>query len=249
MSVDFFKSRRPIRHVLPRIPEDMRLYVVGDIHGRDDLLGHLADSISNDLVNFAHQHVFTIFLGDYIDRGPGSANVIERLANSDFSTRLVALRGNHEQVMLQFLEDENQMSDWKNFGGLTTLASYGVNISELLRGRGYKQVQQELIEKIPPAHLSFLKGTQSRLAVGDYFFCHAGVRPGIALARQSEQDLLWIRDEFLNWTKPFEKIIVHGHTPVVAPDIRSNRINIDTGAYATDRLTCLVLQGTEQRFL
>jgi serine/threonine protein phosphatase 1 len=231
------------------VPQRCRVYAVGDIHGRADLLSELANRVAVDLKDADYDELLTVFLGDYIDRGPDPAAVVTRVSSSDFPTPIVALRGNHEQMLLNFLSDESTLDTWRLNGGLETLNSYKISVSDLMRGQGYKSAQQELHANLPKNHLKFLKELKSHFVLGDYFFCHAGVRPGIALESQSDGDLMWIRDEFLNSDLNFGKIIVHGHTPVSSPDIRENRINIDTGAFATNKLTCLVLQGTSRRFI
>lgn len=233
----------------PRIPDGERVYVIGDIHGRWDLLQNLADQINIDQSGAPKLQCVTIFLGDYIDRGPHSAAVLEALASHNFPTSVVALRGNHEEIMLRFLEDETILDSWRKFGALETLHSYGVSVTSVMRGDGYKDAQASLLQALPVDHIDFLKQTPTSFVRGDYFFCHAGVRPGVPLESQISDDLLWIRDEFLRHDGTYEKMIIHGHTPVESPDIRPHRINIDTGAYASSNLTALVLEGDNRRFL
>ena len=239
------KESRPA----PRLPDGMRLYAIGDIHGRLDLLGALAERITSDLASAAHLDVGAIFLGDYVDRGAHSAGVIDLLSSGRFPVSHVALRGNHEEIMLKFLDDENVLDSWRKFGGLETLHSYGVPVAEAMRGGGYDRAREALLRELPQSHLDFLHATTPSIAFGDYFFAHAGVRPGAPLDRQVPEDLLWIREDFLRHEGSFGKIVVHGHTPVERPDERPNRINIDTGAYASGRLTALVLEGETRRFL
>jgi serine/threonine protein phosphatase 1 len=241
----FFKRRRS---TAPLIPDGTRLYVIGDVHGRLDLLNDLEGQIRCDLAT-APTKVLTIFLGDYVDRGPESAGVMDRLAEQDFCTPLVALRGNHEEVFMEFLADASVLGSWRKFGGLETLHSYGVNVADAMRGAGYESAQAALVEALPLRHRQFLEQTRLSYSLGDYFFCHAGARPGVALERQSASDLLWIRNEFLEYRGAFDKVVVHGHTPMAAPEIMTNRINIDTGAYASSVLTALVLEGETRRFL
>ncbi len=229
-------------------PDGMRLYAIGDIHGRADLLDDLARQIEND-VKSAPKNIMAVFLGDYIDRGPQSAAVLDRLCRGAFPTPFVALRGNHEQTMLDAFDNDSVFEPWRQFGGLETLVSYRVDVSQLMRGQGHEAARLQMAEKTPAAHREFLNSMPLTHELGDYFFCHAGVRPGVPLARQSAADLLWIRDEFLASPAFHGKVVVHGHTPVSAPDIRPNRINIDTGAYATGVLSCLVLEGTTRRVI
>jgi serine/threonine protein phosphatase 1 len=226
----------------------MRIYVIGDIHGRADLLDNLARQIDVDLKS-APKTVVTVFLGDYIDRGPQSQAVVDRLCRCAFPTPIVTLRGNHEQMMLDAFDDHTVFASWRQFGGLETLMSYGVDVSQIMRGLAFEQARTQLLEKTPAAHRKFLESLSATHELGDYFFCHAGVRPGVALARQAAADLLWIRDEFVESPAFHGKIVVHGHTPVGEPDVRPNRINIDTGAYATGVLTCLVLEGATRRLV
>lgn len=233
----------------PAAPPGLRLYAVGDVHGRLDLLTRLGELISADLAKAEGIEAGAVFLGDYVDRGPDSAGVLEMLSAGGFPIRHVALRGNHEEIMLKFLEDENVLDSWRKYGGMETLHSYGVSVADVMRGSGYDRARESLIRALPPAHLEFLRSTSPCVEFGDYFFAHAGAKPGVPLERQVPDDLLWIREEFLRNEGSFGKIVVHGHTPVERPDERPNRVNIDTGAYASGRLTALVLEGNTRRFL
>jgi serine/threonine protein phosphatase 1 len=228
--------------------ENTRLYVIGDIHGRLDLLDGVIAAIERDV----EQHgcdALTVTLGDYIDRGPASRGVLDRLAANPFPTPHVALKGNHEELFEAFLIDPEVAAHWRRLGGLETLRSYGVPVSGVMVGKNYQEAAGRLRAALPAAHARFLQSLKTSLSHGKYFLCHAGVRPGVPLERQDERDLLWIRDEFLNSRMDFGKIIVHGHTPVVAPEVLPNRINIDTGAFATGRLTCVALDDGGYRFL
>lgn len=234
----------------PTVPDGLRVYAVGDIHGRLDLLFAMEQQIGADLERAPCPLAVTVFTGDYVDRGSNSHEVVERLSVRPFTTPTVMLRGNHEAMLLRFLEEPQTMIEtWRQNGGLQTLLSYGVDAHHLRRGAAVEDIAERFRKRVPHHHLDFLKSLPLFTCVGDYFFCHAGVRPGVPLDEQREIDLLWIRDEFLHADVDFGKVIVHGHTPVTRPEIRRNRINIDTGAYMTNRLTCLVLQGREQRFL
>jgi len=229
-------------------PEGMRVYAIGDVHGRDDLLAELGGLIGRDCAT-ARGEVLTLLLGDYVDRGPNSAAVVERLAAGRFPTSFQALRGNHEAILLRFLADASVLEFWRSYGGLETLHSYGVDVSAAMRGEGYEAARDAFSDALPDAHRAFLEATELSATFGDYFFCHAGVRPGTPLSDQSEEDLLWIRDGFLSHERSFGKIVVHGHTPVAGPEVKANRINVDTGAFATSTLTCLALEGEDRRFL
>ena len=233
----------------PQAPEGMRLYVVGDVHGRLDLLRILADVIATDAATADGRQVGTIFLGDYVDRGPDSAGVLEAWSRGDFPTPIVALRGNHEEVLLKFLDDASVLDNWRKFGGLETLHSYGVPVGEAMRGGGYDRAREAFAAAFPAAHLDFLRQTPASLALGDYFFAHAGVRPGVPLEAQVSDDLLWIREDFLRHEGAYGKVVVHGHTPVEKPDLRANRINIDTGAYMSSVLSAVVLENESRRIL
>ena len=232
----------------PSLPPGARIYAVGDVHGRLDLFDALAAQIRADLVS-APPEVMTIFLGDYVDRGPASAGVLDRLSHGDFPTPIYALRGNHEETLLRFLDDGTVLDDWRRFGGIETLQSYGVDVTEAIRGAGYDLARKSLLARMPPEHRLFLEQTRLAASLGDYFFCHAGVRPGVALQSQNPKDLLWIREDFLRHKGSWSQIIVHGHTPVPRPEVLPNRINVDTGAFASSILTALVLEGRERRFL
>ncbi len=227
----------------------LRVYAVGDIHGRLDLLASLSDKLRRDLHDRPCENSAIVFLGDYVDRGPDSAGVINWILAGGLPVPYVALRGNHEATLLNFLDDESVLDDWRRFGGLETLSSYGIDVKEAMRGKGYAEAQAQFRTVLPAEHQLFYEQTKLSWNSGDYFFCHAGVRPHVPLAQQDERDLLWIREEFNDFRGSFEKIIVHGHTPVDAPDVRPNRINVDTGAYATDILTSVVLEGRERRFI
>jgi serine/threonine protein phosphatase 1 len=232
-----------------RVPDGVRVYAVGDVHGRVDLYDALAYKVACDLRDDPCVEPVAIFLGDYIDRGPDSFGVIDRLAKGFFPAPIVALRGNHEAILLQFLENDSVLNSWRRYGALETLMSYGVDIAEPLRGRGYKEAQEQLREALPREHLAFLEETHLSLDVGDYFFCHAGVRPDVPFEQQEERDLLWIREEFIGFSGALEKVVVHGHTPFEEPRLAPYQIGIDTGAYATGRLSCLVLEGANRRWI
>jgi serine/threonine protein phosphatase 1 len=224
--------------------------VIGDIHGRVDLLYRLHALIDQDFAQSGGTSVHVIYLGDYIDRGSDSAAVLERLArgHSDF-VNVGLVRGNHEEMLLRFLKDPSVGPSWLHLGALETLASYGIDTLKVLRKDGYAGLSRQLNEALPAHHLELLESLKSSITVGDYFFCHAGVRPGVPLDQQRAEDLAWIRTSFLESRNDFGKVVVHGHTPTEQPDIRHNRINIDTGAYASGHLTCLVLEGRTRRIL
>lgn len=234
----------------PRLPDGVRVYAVGDIHGHIDLLDTLHSLIEADMARSPAASAEIIYVGDYVDRGPDSRAVLEKLigpAPADLPRTL--LRGNHEAMFLHFLADPATGAHWRKFGGIETLLSYQVDTARTYANGGFEAVAEEFAAQLPAEHLALLEGMAPSKTVGDYFFCHAGVRPGVRLEDQHERDLLWIREAFLNSTKDFGKVVVHGHTPVREPEVRHNRINVDTGAYRSGRLSCAVLEGTEQRFL
>jgi serine/threonine protein phosphatase 1 len=235
-----WKSRRI--NALPLMPEGLRIYAVGDVHGRADLLKQVFLRVDEDLHEHPIAETLHIFLGDYIDRGEDSAAVLDLLIERARTHRMLCLKGNHELFLSEFLENPGVFKHWAQNGGLPTLASYGLTPTINADFMEQAELSASLCNAIPKSHSQFFAGLKLCFTCGDFFFVHAGVRPGTPLSRQREEDLLWIRDDFLLHEKPFEKIIVHGHTPVMEPDVRNNRINIDTGAYATGRLTCLRLE-------
>lgn len=243
------------RDAVPRpgaatIPEGMRVYAVGDIHGRLDCLSSMRRLIIADLSARPVPRPVVVFLGDYVDRGPESRGVIDALSSATWpGVELRFLCGNHEQMMLGMLDDPNLLDDWRAVGGIDTLHSYGVDVRQARLGRGAGDVSAALAAALPVAHRRFLDGLEVLLLIGGYAFVHAGVRPGVALDAQRSEDLLWIREPFLDHAGDFGAVVVHGHTPVDAVDRRPNRVNTDTGAFMTGRLSAIVLEGTDQRVL
>jgi serine/threonine protein phosphatase 1 len=242
------KSAPPVQSER-RVPDGIRVYCVGDIHGRDDLLEEMAARVKGDMESGSFDEVVTVFLGDYVDRGLGSMPVVEKLSRGEWPTSIVALAGNHEDLLLAFLEDASVLEAWRSLGGLETLHSYGVNVRSAMTGRDFGTIRQAFVARLPEGHRHFLANLKVSTTIGDYFFCHAGVRPGVPLDRQDREHLLTIRSPFLSSEAEHGKVVVHGHTPAVTPEVRPNRIGIDTAAYATNRLTCLVLEQCQQRFL
>ena len=229
----------------PRVPEGTRVYAIGDIHGRLDLLAQLSERIVMDSGNFTGERKVVVYLGDYVDRGPRSCEVIDLLADEPLAGfESVHLKGNHEQLLLDFLDDASVWPMWLFNGADATLSSYGVTPTA-----GADGLQAEFRASIPARHLEFLGALALSHAEGDYMFVHAGVRPGVALEDQDEADMIWIRDLFLSSDADHGKIVVHGHSIARQPEIEANRIGIDTGAYATGKLTCLVLEGANRAFL
>ena len=228
------------------LPMDHRLYCVGDIHGRLDLLQDMHQKIALDALDFDDRKIL-VYLGDYIDRGMHSKQVVDcLLANSFPDFEKIFLLGNHEQVLLQFLlgKDDAIAHDWFRFGGLSTLVSYGVNVHGIPNAKDLPGLRTELMEKLPPAHLDFFRRLALNYEIGGYYFVHAGIKPKIKLHLQRPEDLLWIREEFLTSDVFHGKVIVHGHSVTEEPEIRPNRIGIDTGAYISGKLTCAVFEDT-----
>lgn len=234
---------------LPSVPDGTRLYAIGDIHGRCDLLDRLLAEIKSQAAGPVRKNIL-VFLGDYVDRGSASREVVDRVVNLVWpGWDIVALRGNHDQMVLEFLGNPAFYRAWSDCGGTETLISYGIRPPGFDRPDDYVRARDEFLEKLPPSHLAFLRALPYSHIVGDYIFVHAGVRPDFPLDRQKPEDLMWIRDEFLESHRLLGKVVVHGHTPSEAPVVRPNRIGVDTGAYATDCLTALVLEGEMRSFL
>jgi len=229
------------------------VYAIGDVHGRLDLLGPLLHGIARDAVaTRPAERPLLVLLGDYVDRGPDSRGVIDLILQmqADATFEVAALKGNHEQALLQFLRDPAFAAAWLEHGGAATMVSYGVPpLASRADAEGWTRVRDAFAAALPPQHLQFYQTLELMRVVGDYAFVHAGVRPGVALDEQSERDLLWIRYEFLNDRGPFGKVIVHGHTPTDAPQVLKHRLGLDTGAYATGVLTAVRLYGEEQRLM
>jgi len=227
-----------------RLPDGLRIYAIGDIHGRADLLESLLLQIDEDCRLYPSRRPIVVFIGDYIDRGPASREVLDLLLGYERTKETIFLRGNHETFVHRFLSKPAVLDEWRLYGGLETLVSYGLKPSINPSGLERARLAKELAMSITKRHIEFLESLDLSFSCGDFLFVHAGIRPGVPLRKQREEDLLWIREEFLSCEQQFEKFVVHGHTPVDTTDIRSNRINIDTGAFATGRLTCIVIEGS-----
>ncbi len=222
------------------VPPGRRVYAVGDVHGRADLLARLIDSLLADVGKGGFEgRPILVFLGDYVDRGFQSKDVIDILLSERLSSfETYFLKGNHEAAMLQFLGDPSIGPRWVEFGGAETLVSYGVRPPRTRTSmEQWQEASEALHAAVPPEHLHFLTNLDLSVRIGDYVFVHAGVRPGVALDQQTEYDLLWIREEFLGDRRPLGAVIVHGHTPAQQPHRDSRRIGLDTGAYLSGRLT------------
>ena len=230
-------SKRP-----PLLPRGVRIYAIGDVHGRADLLERLLSRVDADIVAHPVPRAIHVLVGDYIDRGPASREVVDLLIDAARTREMFMLRGNHDVFVKEFLLNPASLREWSQLGGFETLMSYGLKPPLNPDRTTQHELAAALNALLPIAHRHFFDGLIKSFSCGSYFFAHAGVRPGIPLAYQKETDLMWIRDDFLLHEGKFEKIVVHGHTPVREIDIRPNRINIDTGAYATGRLSCLLME-------
>jgi len=235
---------------LPRTDSGERIYAIGDIHGRYDLLRRLLDRVgehSSALPESASLHL--LFLGDLVDRGPESAKVVELLQDLEQRTdQVIVLMGNHEEAMVRSLEgDTTLLQRWLAVGGAETVESYGLRLPE--PRDDLRQYLRYLQASLPAQQIKWLRGLPLTAQSGDYFFCHAGIRPGVALGRQSRDDLLWIRDDFVDDESDHGAVIVHGHTIEKTVTLRDNRIGIDTGAYCHGVLTALYLEDDRQEIL
>ena len=234
----------------PAGPRGHRAYVVGDIHGRLDLLDRLLERIHRELVHRPARNTLIVFVGDLIDRGPNSAQVVERLRTYRHAgVRTVFLLGNHEEVLLRILQgDISVLSSWLSFGGKECLRSYGVNPREVAKGSDLEALAM-VRSAIPEEQVKFLKTFADTCRFGDYLFVHAGIRPGVELDRQLQSDLRWIREPFLFDETDHGFIVVHGHTISNEVEERNNRIGIDTGAYKTNVLTALAIEGDQRWYV
>ncbi|MEM7123584.1 MAG: metallophosphoesterase family protein [Pseudomonadota bacterium] len=233
-------------------PADTAIYAIGDIHGCPDLLDTLHGRILDHAATLGVSRKVAVYLGDYVDRGQDSRGVIDMLIKAplpDFEC--VFLKGNHEDAMMRFLTDSSVGPGWMGFGGDTTLLSYGVDCQSPPAAQedvlGF--LQNQFVRNLPTSHRQFLENLVLSHSEGDYFFAHAGVRPGVALDDQRPEDLIWIREAFLESPQAFGKMVVHGHSIRLEPEFRPNRIGIDTGAVFTGVLTCLALWGEERDVL
>lgn len=233
------------------VPQDTRVYAIGDIHGRADLLFKLMDLIHEDVENSEESRIVLIFLGDYVDRGFQSKEVIDYLlsdAMDQYETYF--LKGNHEAAFETFLSDSAFGPQWARFGGAETLMSYGIQPPRAkTQTNEWEAVCRQLNDVLPNQHRSFLSSLSLYATLGDYVFVHAGLRPGQALENQTEKDILWIREEFLKDEGVFDRVVVHGHTPISAPHHDFRRIGVDTGAYLTGKLSAACLVGNRVSFL
>lgn len=248
--LSFLKSRRK-RSRLPQGPAGCRAYAIGDVHGRLDLLGPLLGQIEEDSAGRPTARTLVVFLGDLVDRGPDSAGVLDFLRHYHPPTiEPVFLFGNHEEVMLRVLGGERGglLDRWLRYGGAETLASYGLPATAI-RDLPEREALQLVVEAVPPAHVAFLETFADTFSFGDYLMVHAGLRPGVPLHSQTQEDLHWIWEPFLSDGRDHGQVVVHGHTIVDEVDERPNRMALDTGAYRSGLLTAVGIQNGERWFL
>jgi len=238
-------SRKP--EAAPSGPPGHRAYVIGDVHGRLDLLENLLARIHSELQRHPADKTTLVFVGDLIDRGPSSAQVLERLrAYKRPGISSVFLLGNHEEVLLRMLGGDGALiAKWRGFGGAECLQSYGVDPDQL-RHASEREALEVVRRAIPREHVKFLQSFSDSCQFGDYLFVHAGIRPGVALDEQSQADMRWIREPFLLDDSDHGVVVVHGHTITPEVEQRPNRIGIDTGAYRTGILTALGIEGPDR---
>ena len=254
MIASLFKKlkAKPVPTRQAKTPADTVIWAVGDVHGRLDLLDPLVGAILEDLARSTVGRKIVVFLGDYIDRGPDSRGVLDRLCwlQDQPGIETHFLRGNHEDRMEAFLVDPEVGPGWCEYGGREALRSYGVT-PPVMKGDvgGWTAASLALNDALPDRQRQFLSRQESSFAAGDYFFAHAGAKPGLALSEQSPDDLMWIRQGFLEHTDTFEQVVVHGHTPGEAVHADVRRIGIDTGAYATGVLTGLRLEAAARELI
>ncbi|MBW3097122.1 metallophosphoesterase family protein [Pseudohoeflea coraliihabitans] len=229
-------------------PAGMRIVAIGDVHGCREQLARLLDRVEAEIARDGPEEWRIVMLGDYVDRGPESRGVLDLLTERSRDPRFICLAGNHDDRMLEFLRDSAQKDFFLRFGGRQTAESYGVNLDERSEA-AFAASRQALAATVPAQHLRFLEALPASAEFGDFFFCHAGIRPGVSLAQQSRNDLTWIRREFLDFEGPHPRLIVHGHTPHAAVQLRRNRVNIDTCAFDTGVLTALVAEGRRKWLL
>lgn len=244
-----FMFSRKERH-LPAGARGHRAYVVGDVHGRLDLLDALLDKIHADMDERGPCPTVLVFVGDLIDRGPNSAEVVERLRTYKRpGVRPVFLLGNHEEVLLRIVSgDASVLAGWLKFGGAECFRSYGGDPKELERMPAAEAIVA-VRKAVPSEHVEFLNGFVDSFRFGDYLIVHAGIRPGIPLEEQRQSDLRWIREPFLLDDTDHGFVVVHGHTIAHEVQEKANRIGIDTGAFATGVLTALGIEGTDRWFI
>lgn len=238
-----FRPTPKLTRMPPVIPDGQRVYAIGDIHGRLDLLNALVEAVEQHDRNLTHAYTTIILLGDLIDRGPESAGVIAAARQLQARRNVRIIAGNHEEMFLQCFDNLEILYHFLRYGGRETLESY-LDGSEPLDDLSLEATQALMRQAVPAADLDFLRGLETSVAIGDYLFVHAGIRPGVPLSDQTTRDLRWIREPFLSHTRYHGWCVVHGHTISEEPEFHENRIGIDTGAYMSGRLTALGFEGS-----
>jgi serine/threonine protein phosphatase 1 len=241
----------------PAVTGARRIYAIGDIHGYDNLLEAMQQAIAADMEQHPAERALIIYLGDLIDRGPNSLKVVDMIidyrANPPANAQVMCLRGNHDDWLIAFVDDAGVVSPWALKGGLETLTSYGLSKDDVLAAVAdpdlAEALRQQFLSALPKRHKDFMLSLPFSHSDGDYFFAHAGVDPDRPLADQRREDLTWIRDKFLLSRKNFGKVVVHGHSHRDAVESFPNRINVDTGAYVQQVLSCVILEGQERYVL
>ncbi|MDX8533196.1 metallophosphoesterase [Mesorhizobium sp. VK25A] len=243
-----------IHYLDARGPDGMRLYAIGDVHGRHDLLAAMHRRIESELESAPASDWRFIHLGDYVDRGPDSKSVIDFLIEAQKrDARNIVLAGNHDIGMLEFLADGEPDGLFMNYGGIQTAQSYCVDFTRDMDWFGKAEAvargHMALLKAVPRNHVDFLQSLPFSVSFGDFFFCHAGIRPGVPLESQSPQDLIWIRDDFHDHPGLYPKVVVHGHTPVPEAEVMANRVNVDTLAWKSGTLSALAVNGGDKRII
>lgn len=233
-----------------KLAADTVVYAVGDVHGCLDELVALERAIVADAAGFSSRKLI-VMLGDYIDRGPASSQVLDHLiAPPPAGFERICLAGNHELLMLDYLEERAALAKWIGLGGAATLLSYGIDHDRLqMIYRDQAAIDRMIRESIPLSHRGFLKQLPILVEIADFILVHAGIRPGIAIEKQSDADLVTIRSAFYDEAHLLDRYVVHGHTPVKEPARDGRRVNIDTGAYFSGRLTALRICNHKGRYL
>lgn len=243
-----FRAKTAVAGRRPAVPEGERFYVVGDIHGRLDLFDELVGAIERDDQAAEPADTTIVLLGDLVDRGPDSAGVIARAREWQATRRVRILAGNHEEMFLASFHDLRVLRNFLRHGGRETVLSYGIS-RERYNEAELNELQELMKAAVPESDRAFLRSFEEFFVAGDYLFVHAGIDPSLPLEEQNRHDLLWIRDRFLRHEEPHSHVVVHGHTISDEVEVRPNRIGIDTGAFASGRLTALVLEQHRRRLI
>jgi serine/threonine protein phosphatase 1 len=232
----------------PCVPPGSRVYAIGDVHGRLDLLAELAEAIEHDDAASTAAQTTVVMLGDLVDRGPDSAGVI------DFASKWAMLRdirfiaGNHEEMFLNAFTEHGRFRGFLRFGGIETLASYGLDAAEMM-DMDFPEIVHRMKRAVPKEDRQFMRSFENSILMGDYLFVHAGINPAAPLDQQHPHDCRWIREPFLSHKGDPGCMVVHGHTVTEQAELRDHRIGIDTGAYKSGLLTALRLEGTDRRLI